>query len=418
MRIAFRLCLIYFVLYVVTTQMLPEMFPIPGVDVPDLGGLPPLRNLTLWVGTHILRISRAIPYAATGSGDKTFDFVAAFTLLVVALAATIIWTAIAKHRSHHERLFAWFRLFLRFALGTTMLTYGLAKAVPLQMPIPSLNRLIQPYGDFSPMGVLWASIGASPAYEIFVGVAEVAGGLLLFWPRTATIGALMCLMDTIAVFTLNMTYDVPVKLFSFNLVLMSLVLLAPNIRRLFDLLVLQRSAILRQEPPIGHTATARRNWVVAQLAFGVVVLLIGVHDRADNWRERGGAAPKSPLYGVWDVDVMTVDGETRAPLLTDSTRWRRLTFQQPTYMTFQRPNDHTKTYDTAMDTGIRTLTLTGPDSTIKGRLSYERQNHERLMINGTMEGHAIHLELAFRDPDSFLQRSRGFHLISEAPFNR
>jgi hypothetical protein len=35
-----------------------------------------------------------------------------------------------------------------------------------------------------------------------------------------------------------------------------------------------------------------------------------------------------------------------------------------------------------------------------------------------MDGHTVHIELSYRDPDSFLQRSRGFHFISEVPFNR
>jgi hypothetical protein len=56
------------------------------------------------------------------------------------------------------------------------------------MAYPSLIRLLQPLGTLSPMGVLWASMGSAPAYEIFTGCAEVAGGLLLI-PRTATLGA-------------------------------------------------------------------------------------------------------------------------------------------------------------------------------------------------------------------------------------
>src|SRR5262249_770946 len=129
-------------------------------------------------------------------------------------------------------LHKWFHLFLRFALGSEMVLYGMDKLVPMQMPFPQLTRLVEPYGNFSPMGVLWYSIGASPAYEMFVGGAEMVGGILLFFPRTAMLGALVCLADVIEVFALNMTYDVPVKLFSFHLILMSLVLLAPELRRI------------------------------------------------------------------------------------------------------------------------------------------------------------------------------------------
>ena len=77
------------------------------------------------------------------------------------------------------------------------------------------------------MGVLWSSIGASFPYEEFVGLVEVAGGVLLFVPRTQLAGALVAFGAMFEVFMLNMTYDVPVKLFSFHLVVMSVVLIAP-----------------------------------------------------------------------------------------------------------------------------------------------------------------------------------------------
>ena len=50
--------------------------------------------------------------------------------------------------------------------------------------------------------------------------------------RTALFGALICLADTVQVSMLNMTYDVPVKMLSFHLVLMALFLLAPDLPRL------------------------------------------------------------------------------------------------------------------------------------------------------------------------------------------
>src|SRR5262249_59191874 len=103
---------------------------------------------------------------------------------------------------------------------TTMFSYGFIKMIPLEMLFPQLSRLIEPFGNFSPMGVLWASVGASPGYEICSGCVETLGGILLFIPRTATLGALICLANMTQVFVLNMTYDVPVKLFSFQLILM------------------------------------------------------------------------------------------------------------------------------------------------------------------------------------------------------
>jgi len=129
--------------------------------------------------------------ARIASGDKTFDWVLMFWLLVVAALATGIWSTLDRKRDNYVTLQKWFRVFIRIALAGQMITYGMDKIIPLQMPFPYLTRLLEPFHDFAPMGVLWASIGAAPAYETFAGCAEMLGGILLIFPRTTMLGALV-----------------------------------------------------------------------------------------------------------------------------------------------------------------------------------------------------------------------------------
>jgi uncharacterized membrane protein YphA (DoxX/SURF4 family) len=231
-RIVFRFCVLYFGLYVVLTQMLTTLFFVPGVDLPDVAMLPPLSTAVTWVAKHVFGVTSELVIRGSGSGDKTYDWVLVFCLLVLAAAGTIVWSVLDRRRPSYVLLHGWFRVLLRFAVGSTLLSYGVIKVVPLQMPYPSLIRLVEPYGDLSPMGVLWASLGASPAYQAFTGCAETLAGILLLLPRTTLLGALIALADAIQVFALNMTYDVPVKLFSFHLILMAVFLIAPATRRL------------------------------------------------------------------------------------------------------------------------------------------------------------------------------------------
>lgn len=95
------------------------------------------------------------------------------------------------------------------------------------MPGPTLAQLLQPYGTLSPASVLWLQVGSSHPYEMALGAVEVIAGLLLFVPRTAVLGTMLSLASMAQVFLMNMTFDVPVKLLSFHLLLISLVLLAP-----------------------------------------------------------------------------------------------------------------------------------------------------------------------------------------------
>ena len=118
------------------------------------------------------------------------------------------------------------------------------------------------------------SIGASKGYEMFAGFAELAGGVLLFVPRTgdARRDGLPRRRDQI--FTLNMTYDVPVKLFSFHLIVMSLVLLAPRAPQLHGALVFNRPARRSERsPPLVRTpAHGASSLIAVQIAFGVYIV--------------------------------------------------------------------------------------------------------------------------------------------------
>jgi hypothetical protein len=418
-RVAFRFFAAYFGVYVLTTQMLTSLLVLPVGDMPDPGERAPVRPVVSWVATHVFRVGYPLVVTGSGSGDKTYDWVHAFTVLTAALAITALWSALDRRREHYARAQQWFRLFARFALGSTMVGYGMVKAIPLQMPAPGLTRLLEPFGHFSPMGVLWYSIGASRAYEIFAGCAELAGGILLFIPQTAMLGALICLADTIQIFTLNMTYDVPVKLFSFHLIVLSLVLLAPDARRLLNVLLLNRTAHPSTLIPPGRSVRARRILVFAQLGFGVYLVAMNLYSARQSWTQYGGGAPKSPLYGIWTVEQMVIDGQIRSPLITDYDRFRRVVFDRPTGAAFQRMDDTFVLYRASIDTAARSLTLTpGTTALALGTFSYEQPSPDRLILTGTLEGRPMRMQMKLLDRNSFLLVSRGFHWIQEYPFNR
>jgi hypothetical protein len=418
-RIAFRFFGIYFAVYILTTQMLGSLIVLPVGSVPELETLPPLRNIVAWVAVHLFRFNGELVVTGSGSGDKTFDWVHAFCVLVLTIVLTPVWSALDRKRVDYVRLHRWFRLFARFALGSTMVSYGMAKVVPLQMPYPQLTRLVEPFGHFSPMGVLWYFIGASPAYDVIVGCAELAGGVLLFFPQTATLGALICLADTIQIFALNMTYDVPVKLFSFHLIVLSAVLLAPEARRLVNVLVLNRTAHPSTELPIGRTPRQIRLVLAAQILVGAYMVGANVYGAIQAWKQYGGGAPKSPLYGIWNVDEMTLDGQMRSALVNDYGRWRRVIFDRPTLAAFQRMNDKFVIFSATVDSSAASLTLKrNNDSGGESRLSIQRPAQDLLILEGQLEGHAIRLRMSLLDRNSFLLVNRGFNWVQEYPFNR
>lgn len=419
LRVAFRFCFAYFTLYTLSTQIIGGLIQIPEVDLPEVSAHWPLRQITLWTAAHVFRVKHALLYTVTGSGDRLFDWALTFSIFILSLIVTALWSALDRRRENYVTLHKWFRLFMRFALASEMLIYGLIKVIPLQMPFPSLTRLVEPYGNFSPMATLWYSVGASKAYEIFAGSAETLGGILLIIPRTATLGALVCLADLTQVFALNMTYDVPVKLFSFQLILFALFLLAPEAGRVLNFFFTDRAVAPSAQPPLFPTRRANRVAVVLQILFGAYLVGMNLYGNVQSWHERGGGRPKPSLYGIWDVDQMSIDGQVRSPLLTDYDRWRRVIFDFQKYAQFQRMDETFAGFGSSISDKDKTLTLTkGDDKKWKAIFTFDRPAAGQLILDGTMDGHKIRMQLTLLDRSKLTLVSRGFHWINEYPFQR
>jgi hypothetical protein len=137
------------------------------------------------------------------------------------------------------------------------------------------------------------------------------------------------------------------------------------------------------------------------------------------WHTYGEARPKPELYGIWNVEEMSIDGQIRAPLLTDYDRWRRILFDFPTNTTFQRMDETFVGYTSSISAIDKTLTLTrSNDNNWKATFTYERPAQDQMMLDGSMSGHKIYMRLKLLDRSKFTLVSRGFHWINEFPYQR
>jgi hypothetical protein len=301
----------------------------------------------------------------------------------------------------------------------TMISYGAAKVIKTQFPNPALDRLLQPFGDASPMGLLWTFMGASLAFNIFTGGGEFVGGLLLSFRRTALLGALVIIAVMTNVVMLNFSYDVPVKLYSLHLLGMAVFLTIPHMRQLINILILNRHT-----EPVEHRPYFARPWLNrgAQIlcALLVITFVWQALNRSYTGRHTyGDLSPRSPLYGIWNVEEFEVDGEVKPPLMTDKDRWRRVVFDNPRTFSLQLMSDSRSRFGLELDANKKTLALTKRDDpNWKTTLNYERIDPEKLTIDGTFDGKKIRARLQRVEPSQFLLINRGFHWINEFPFNR
>lgn len=416
--VAFRFAFVYLGLFCLTFPQILFVFTGPfSAWLPDrlvLWQLVLAEPVLAWVGQLVFGID-AVLHLDSGSGDQAIIWLLLFSLLVIAVVATIMWTVLDRRRPDYDQLGVWFLTFLRLCLAGQMLFYGIAKVIPSQMPTPPLAALLRPFGDLSPASVLWLQVGSSPAYEIALGTAELLAGLLLFLPRTATLGALLSLVSMAQVFLLNMTYDVPVKILSFHLLLLSAVLLAPQARRLTDFLVLHRPAAPVTQPSLFASDRANRIATIVQVALGIWVLVGIVLSNVNGWYEYGGGRPKPELYGIWSVTDFVRGDAPVPPLTSDATRWQRAVFDVPGVVTYQRMDG--ELVDAPATVEGDTLILTTQDGSAT-TLEFDRPSPDRLRLTGHIDGQPVTMSLERVDLQSFTLRSRGFNWVQEYPYFR
>ncbi len=370
-----------------------------------------------WVGDSVFHADTSV--LPNGSGDVTYSYVQVFCFLMLALAATAFWTFLDRRRPNYVRLHEWLRVYVRFALAMTMLSYGAVKVFPSQFPSPGPDRLLQPFGDASPMGLLWTFMGASAAYTFFAGASEMLGGLLLTTRRTALLCALVSIGVMTNVVMLNFCYDVPVKLFSAHLLAMAVFLALPDLGRLASLLVLNRGVEPAPMRPLFARKWLDRGALVLRTVCVLAYTVLLLNYAHQNSRRYGSLAPKPPLYGIWNVEEFVVDGRARPPLATDGTRWQRVIFSNSYMVAIQLMNDSRQRYMLEHDTARKRLGLSKLDDLDwKSTLSYKQLGPRLLAIEGSFDGHRLRARLRRVDAPEFRLVRRGFHWINEYPYNR
>jgi uncharacterized membrane protein YphA (DoxX/SURF4 family) len=433
-KIAFRFAFSYLVIYI---------FPFPFVPLwwaseSRLGISESFwQRVVPWIGEHILHLSYPIAVFTSGGSDSTYDYVRVLCFVCIAASVTVIWSVMDRKRIAYSKLDQWIHLCVRAALAVAMFSYGFAKVIPVQMLPPGPSALIQPFGDLTPYNLLWSFMGASPAYEICCGVAEVLGGILLLTPGAAMAGALVSFAALANVFLLNMCYNIPVKCVSGHLMLLALFLLLPYSRRLVSFLVLNRPS----EPP-RSVPLFRRRWLNGAVwgvewALGMYVIVLTLFV-ASSARSQFKSVPlTNPLYGIWRVDEFAADGQVRPPLLSDNMRWQRMIFDSEIsttsgvvwVVTIQEMNGQFSPYVAQTGTHGNTFALRTAEPNLytswtftsamdprgqnrNAELSYNRTQPDTLILEGLMNGHQLRVTLK-KEEREFVLETRGFRWIND-----
>lgn len=267
------------------------------------------------------------------------------------------------------------RLLLRASLALPMIASGTARLIPVQMPPLRPVDLLQRLGELTQGELLRTLVGASPAFQSFTGLAALLGGALLLFPRTALAGALICAANLGMAVALSFCYDLP-KLLPVFLLFVAVLLLAPDLRRLVDLFLLDRTV-----EPAGESTAGR--WPErALLLLGLGILAWSLVGAALQYRRL--YPPKPPFHGAWEVEELVLDGKESA----DPRQWRWVLFQDPGALDVEIRIGSRKRYALDLDMAGRTMRLGG-----RGDLSFTEPEPGVLLLEGRLEGRPARAKL-------------------------
>ena len=376
---------------------------------------------------HVFHVRETL-VPMNGSGDTSFAWAQLWMYLSLAATACAVWTLLDRRRSHYERLAFWLRQIVRYYVATAALSYGIIKLFLLQMSFPTLSQLATPLGDLLPMRFSWLFIGYSAPYQFFAGAMETAAGLLLLYRPTVTAGVLAATGAFLNVVMINVSYDVPVKLYSIHLLFCCLFLLALDSRRLVNFLVLNRATPPTRAYEQRFTQPWERWGSIAVKVF--IVFQILVFPIKNGWAAFRGAARTANLgpfkTGVYDVRRYVVNADTIPAASGDTLRWRDVIFDNGgagsahtrDQVFWQRYGRGYFRYraDTARRTAAVWKTSAIPrDSTFLFTVRYELPDTNTIRIHTVIRGDSVHVDLV-RAPRHFQLAERQFHWLSE--YNR
>jgi len=264
-----------------------------------------------------------------GSGDTSYGWAELWLYLCVAFLGCAIWSVADRKRLNYTHLNYWLCLFTRYFIAFIAFVYGIEKLFAQQMLYPNLSQLATPLGDFLPMRLSWMFIGYSTPYQIFSGCMETFVGILLLYRRTATLGILMGTAVFLNVMMLNLCYDIPVKIFSINLVLLCIFLLANEWNRIVCFFILNKPAA---SCTIYHFHYTKKWMRIARWVLKILFIILVLMQFPSNWNYHTSLFTDNKIVpfkkGMYDVAVFAKNKDTIPFSINDSLRWQDVIFDK------------------------------------------------------------------------------------------
>lgn len=376
----FRFFFLFTILFILT-------LPFPFSIIPDPGSL--VRVITepivKWIGIHILNLSPDFVFQLTS--DSTGLYILVILLLVLSLILAILWTLFSQTKEPRY-LHYWFLVVCRYYLSLQLLIYGFSKVFKVQFYLPEPNTLFTNLGDLSPDILFWSVMGISPAYSFFMGIVEVMAALLLLFGKTRLLGACLSFAILLNVVAINLSYDISVKIHSSFLLLLSLIIISPDLKRLSGFFFSLPGNTSNLYIPLYKSENSFRRYIaVKTLVISVIFFeVLYLYFLSGNFND--DTYPRPSLHGAYKVKEFILNGDTLAGSWDDTLRWKRAFVHRKSYLIVENMQDEMKDYKMMVNGNTNIISLTRNNEK-SGFLYMKNITANNFLLEGKVDGDTL-----------------------------
>lgn len=279
---------VWILLFAVFLPFSYSFFPLLGIDLTN-----GFSSLSEWIASDVFGVKL---FAATTTSDSVAQFVQTGILLILAFGFGFLLQN--QNRFTPIQINQFLHTASAYILSFFLLKYGVDKLFQFQFYAPEPNTLFTPLGMLSKDILFWSSMGTSSSYNTFMGLLEIIPAFLLLHHRTRLLGGLIALGVLVNVLAINFSFDITVKLLSMYLVLTSIYVISPFLKKLYAFFILQVESSLKSEKRIQLKPNIRL--MVKSLVIGLLfteVLFSYVQMGSFN----GRTVSKITHYGSYEI---------------------------------------------------------------------------------------------------------------------
>lgn len=269
--------------------------------------------------------------------------------------------------------------------------YGFNKLFKYQFYLPEPNTLFTPIGGLSPDILYWSTMGASYSYTVFMGFLEIIPAILLLFKRTRLLGAIIAMGILVNITMINFGFDISVKIYSCFLLFLSIVIVSPDLKKLFIFFILNKQVITNEwEPTINSKKRILFYSIFKWLIIGLILFdTLSVYFMTNNFNDDKAQRPF--LHGAYNVEIFVKNNDTLAPLQTDKYRLKRIFIHREGYLITQSMNDEMQDYKLRYEIISNKLILENYDSS-KITLDYAyNKKDSSLFLSGRVYNDSIRI---------------------------